>query len=71
MYTITDKTGAEIPKTPSSLTMRLAQTFRREGEALSAFNAEAKALTDKDKADLTAEYERAGYPVVASKGAMG
>lgn len=43
-----------------NLTSALASTFKRPDQKLSDFVAEMRALTDADKADLKAEYIKAG-----------
>jgi phage FluMu protein gp41 len=48
---------------PRALSVLLKEHTAIEGETAAQFMAEMKKLTTKDRADLTAEFEKMGIPV--------
>ena len=59
---ITDTTGNELSRDATGIKIRLARTFKRNGQSMLEFNAEIKALPDKDLQDLADWYTADGYP---------
>jgi hypothetical protein len=63
MYTIIGIGGKELERDKTKgVKVRLAETFRRDGQKMTEIMGEIKELTDKDFADFAQWYNDAGYP---------
>lgn len=63
MFEFTKCDGTPITREPKGLMVRIAEVYKRADEKLSEFMAQAKQLTDADRADFTLWFNEAGYPI--------
>jgi hypothetical protein len=63
MHTITGIGGKELERDKTKgVKVRLAETFRREGQKMTEIMGEINALSPKDFEDFAGWYNAAGYP---------
>lgn len=63
MFKFTKYDGTPITREPKGLMVRLSDVYRQAGDKMADFMAQAKQLTDADRADFTLWFNQAGYPI--------